>query len=303
MHVLSTNITDAKELGGFSGCRATASVPENVAKVKHLSPFRYPGGKTWLISDLRQWILSLGSKPTVFVEPFAGGGMASLTVASENLAHKVVMGELDADVSAVWQLIFNGEEADMVWLYRRILKFEVNLENVKGVIASKPRTLKAIAFRTIIKNRMQRGGIMAPGAGLINSGDNGRGLLSRWYPETLVKRMQALRQLRDLVSFQQLDAFETIARYRLNSGAFFFIDPPYTAGGKNAGKRLYSHNEIDHERLFHRISKVNGLAVLTYDDCEDVRFLAEKYGFTIQHAMMKNTHHEVKRELLILKIR
>ena len=30
----------------------------------------------------------------------------------------------------------------------------------------------------------------------------------------------------------------------------FFIDPPYTAGGKRAGARLYAHNELDHALLF-----------------------------------------------------
>ena len=31
----------------------------NVASVPHRSPFRYPGGKTWLAPRVRQWLLSL----------------------------------------------------------------------------------------------------------------------------------------------------------------------------------------------------------------------------------------------------
>ncbi|MGE4112380.1 MAG: hypothetical protein AB7E73_16935, partial [Burkholderiales bacterium] len=47
----------------------------------------------------------LSNKPSVFVEPFAGGAIASLTVAAEGLADHVYMAELDDDVSSVWKTI------------------------------------------------------------------------------------------------------------------------------------------------------------------------------------------------------
>ena len=73
----------------------------NVASVPQRSPFRYPGGKTWFVPHLRDWLQSLRKRASVFVEPFAGGGIASLTVAMENLADRVVMAELDSNVAAV----------------------------------------------------------------------------------------------------------------------------------------------------------------------------------------------------------
>ena len=79
----------------------------NVASVAQLSPFRYPGGKTWLIPRLIRWLLSLPQRPAEFVEPFAGGGIASLTAANMKLADHVTMVELDPDVSAVWQTMFS----------------------------------------------------------------------------------------------------------------------------------------------------------------------------------------------------
>ena len=60
----------------------------NVASVRQLSPFRYPGGKTWLVPEIRRWMARL-DRPSVFVEPFAGGAIASLTVAAEHLAKRV----------------------------------------------------------------------------------------------------------------------------------------------------------------------------------------------------------------------
>ncbi len=73
----------------------------NVASVPQRSPFRYPGGKTWLVPHIRQWLASRKSPPNDFIEPFAGGGIVSLTVAAENLADHVTMVELDEQVAAV----------------------------------------------------------------------------------------------------------------------------------------------------------------------------------------------------------
>jgi len=33
--------------------------PTNVASVPQRSPFRYPGGKTWLVPKFRQWMKTL----------------------------------------------------------------------------------------------------------------------------------------------------------------------------------------------------------------------------------------------------
>lgn len=275
--------------------------PTNVAQVRQLSPFRYPGGKTWLVPEVRKWLTSSKRTPSVFVEPFAGGSMAGLTAASENLVEHVFLGELDDDVAAVWKTIFQGKEVDVAWLSKQIIDFDVTLENVRSILDGNPKAVRGKAFRTIVKNRMQRGGIMAAGAGLVKTGEAGRGLNSRWYPETLVKRIDALQLIRDRITFEQADAFEVIKRYVDDDDAFFFVDPPYTAGGKKAGSRLYTHSEIDHEGLFALMASVRGSVMLTYDDAPEVRLMAERHGFRVEPVPMKNTHHELIRELLILK--
>ena len=276
-------------------------IPTNVAQVRQLSPFRYPGGKTWLVPEVRKWLTASKIIPSVFVEPFAGGAMAGLSAAAEGLAEHVFLGELDDDVAAVWQTIFDSKPDDVKWLCEQIVSFDVTLENVRSVLDSKSKSVCDRAFRTIVKNRMQRGGIMAAGAGLIKTGEAGRGLNSRWYPETLARRIESLQTLRDRITFEQADAFEVVRRYADKANAFFFVDPPYTAGGKKAGARLYTHNEIDHEGLFALMASVRGSVMLTYDDAPEVRMMAERHGFRIEQVPMKNTHHEVMRELLIMK--
>lgn len=266
--------------------------PINVASVAKLSPFRYPGGKTWLVPYVRNWLLSRKNKPARFVEPFAGGGIVSLTVAFEELAGQTVMCELDESIAAVWRVVLNGH-AD--WLSDKILNFDLTAKNVHEVLGSKPRALHEMAFQTILRNRVQRGGIMAPGAGLVKEGEDGRGLASRWYPETLASRIRAINARKHRVNFIQGDGFKLLDEYRSDQDTVFFIDPPYTI----AAKRLYHYWQIDHRELFARLSKVRGDFLITYDNTPEVVTLAQEFDFKACPVAMKNTHHAKMTELLI----
>jgi DNA adenine methylase len=271
----------------------------NVASVPQRSPFRYPGGKTWLVPRVRQWLRSLDQLPTVLIEPFTGGGIVGLTAAFERLAEHVVLVELDSQVAAVWQTIL-GREAE--WLANRILSFDMTLENARATLAETSGGTREQAFRTVLKNRTFHSGILAPGATFIKHGENGKGLKSRWYAETLAARIRAICEIRDRLTFICGDGIEVMREHARKKRAVFFIDPPYTAGsasGKRAGTRLYVHHELDHDRLFETSARLAGDVLLTYDDAVDVRELAVRYAFECECVAMKNTHHAKMTELLI----
>jgi len=269
----------------------------NVASVPHRSPFRYPGGKTWLVPYIRRWIGSQPNSPVEhFFEPFAGGGIVSLTVAAENLANHVTMVELDEDIAAVWRSILEGQAE---WLAERILHFEMTQPMVDSVLEHKPSSLREKAFQTILRNRVNHGGIMANGAGRIKFGENGKGIKSRWYPQTLKKRIMQIAQIREKINFIQGDGFEILQKNETNASALFFIDPPYTVAGKKAGTRLYRHAEVNHSKLFELAGQLSGDFLMTYDNAEGVRDLANKYRFDTHIIAMKNTHNAKMTELLI----
>ena len=272
----------------------------NVASVPQRSPFRYPGGKTWLIPLIRRWLSSLPARPKVFIEPFAGGAIVGLTVAFEQLAQKVVLVERDEQVAAVWRTIVStagGAE----WLAERITSFALTPESANQIIASRPRSTKERAFQTIVQNRVSHGGILAPGAGTLKYGENGKGINSRWYPETLGKRIMAIGAIRERIKFVEGDGLEIIRENAEDGNAMFFIDPPYTVSTKKAGTRLYKYHQIDHERLFEEARRVCGEFLMTYDDAGEVRALANSNRFETRLTPMSNTHHAVLFELLIGK--
>jgi len=285
----------------FLGDKATDQESQktiNVASIPQRSPFRYPGGKTWFVPTLRRWLKSKRKKPSLLIEPFAGGGIISLTAIFEQLAEKALMVEIDQQVAAVWQSIVDGH-AD--WLINKILTFELNKQNVFFELNKNHLDMKNMAFQTILKNRTYHGGILAPGSGLVKYGENGKGLSSRWYPLTLAKRIEAINYVKNKLEFMCDDGMKMMRTYASKSDVVYFIDPPYTAGGKRAGARLYKHYEIDHEHLFKLCKTLKGDFILTYDNAEEVKSLANKYGFEMKPISMKNTHHAEMTELVIGK--
>jgi DNA adenine methylase len=270
----------------------------NVASVKHRSPFRYPGGKTWLVPRVRQWLVSLPEdRRKELIEPFAGGAIVGLSVAFERLAEHVTLVELDDEVAAVWKTIITQNEGE--WLAEQIRNFNLTREMVQTLLETAPVSLRERAFQTIVKNRVSRGGILAPGAGKIKEGENGKGIASRWYPGTLARRILDIAAIRDRLTFVHGDGL-TIVRQNLHRrDAAFFIDPPYTAAGKKPGRRLYTCSELDHGELFALAHDLSGDFLMTYDDVIEVEKMASTHNFDREAVAMKNTHHAHQSELLI----
>ena len=268
----------------------------NVASVPHRSPLRYPGGKTWLIPHVRAW-LGLGTKPRVLFEPFCGGGIVSLTATMEKLCERAVLAELDRDVAALWHAALRHTDA----LCEHIREFDPSRENVKALESQTPTDLVDHGFRTLVLNRTRRGGILAQGASLLNEGENGKGLKSRWYPETIVDRLSNIKKHEAQITFMEGDGLKLLESMVHTEGVAVFVDPPYTAGGKRAGRRLYAHHEIDHSRIFEVLAKSNSNFLMTYEQAPEIVALVRKHGLAAVTVTMKSAHHTRVPELVISK--
>lgn len=268
----------------------------NVATIPQRSPLRYPGGKTWLVPHIREWLKYADAR--LLIEPFAGGGIVTLTAIAEGLVDDAVMLEIDRDIAAFWRGAFDAGTTLAKWVQR----FEPTPESLDKLLNEPPRSLEEHAFRTLVLNRTRRGGILASGASFSRRGENGKGLLSRWYPDTLAKRLLALQDYKDRIAFFEGDGLKLLPSLLRGRGqkAAVFLDPPYTAsGGKKAGSRLYAHSEIDHARLFALLAKYRPNFLMTYDAAPKIIELVRKYDFDAVLLSMKNTHHNLIAELVI----
>ena len=285
----------------------------NVAQVPQRSPLRYPGGKTWLIPHIRAWLKETGAPHRRFVEPFAGGATASLTAVMEGLAERAILVERDPDVAAFWRAALEEPCA----LIQHVRDFTPSREAVERLAARPPRDVVEHGFRTLVLNRTRRGGVLAPGAALIKRGENGNGTASRWYPDTLVERLRAIQQHADRLSFHEGDGARLLDTVvggqspvagdrQLTTGnrqPAVFVDPPYTAGGKRAGARLYAHHTIDHAALFAAVADSGANFLMTYDCSDEIVALVHRHGLHAETVTMKNGHHAHLRELVITRER
>ena len=279
----------------------TSSIPVvNVAQVPQRSPLRYPGGKTWLVPHIREW-LATSNSPQLLIEPFAGGAITSLTAVMEKLVPRCLLVELDQDVAAFWVTALHDSDQ----LIKRIEKFTPTRDSVNLLAHQQPRTVGERGFRTLVLNRTRRGGILAKGASLTRTGENGKGIASRWYPDTIKQRLTAIAEHAGQIDFLAADGMTILERMLIEPiqpELAVFIDPPYTAEGKRAGRRLYTHNYIDHARLFHVLAQIaerGGEVMATYDESPEILDLIDQHDFHTVRVMMKNTHHNQVPELVI----
>ncbi len=268
----------------------------NVASVPQRSPLRYPGGKTWLIPHIRKW---LGGAPTpLLIEPFAGGGIVSLTAVMEGQATRALMVDLDRDVSSFWRAALDhGDE-----LIARILAFSPDRDGIEQLARQPSPSVLDHGFRTLVLNRTRRGGVLAPGASLTRHGENGGGLCSRWYPTTLAKRLRDIARHAHQLLFYEGDGVGILENFAGHPGLKLFVDPPYTAaGGKRAGSRLYKHSTVDHERIFNALARSHADFLMTYDYSSQVVALIRKHRFHAVVVDMKTGHHIRIPELIITR--
>jgi DNA adenine methylase len=265
-----------------------------------LSVFRYPGGKSRLRATIIDWISQLGFRPMHFIEPFAGGASVGLAIAELDLADHITLAEIDPDVSAVWDVVLNGQARAFS---HRITNFQLSRSTAAKVVAREPTDQLSRAFRCLVLNRISRAGIMAPGAGWLNRGEDDHGITSRWYPKTLAKRVTSTNALRDKITFIQGDGLKVLKSFAKKSRVAAFVDPPYVVNGRGAGRRLYAHHDVDCDELFDVIRSFCGAMVITYHRSVIVERHADALGLKPHTITVQTGHASPKREVIIYKPR
>ena len=229
--------------------------------------------------------------PSLYIEPFVGGGSVAINLLNEKLVERIILIDGDPWITGFWNTLF----FDTKWLIEQIQKVEVSIENWNHFKNSNPRTIREQALTCFYLNRTSFSGILEERAGPIG-GKNQQSdypIDCRFTPttrKTIISRIEQISKFRDRVygiwNYSWDEAFRKIRSDQEEgklpkSNLFFYLDPPFFKEA-DALYRYY-FTEQDHKSLRDYLLILQDKWLLSYDSVEQVEVL---YG----NALKKGTN-------------
>lgn len=239
-----------------------------------ISPLRYPGGKSALYSRLRQMIRDMGMAGCTYVEPYAGGVGAGLSLLVTGQVERVVINDLDPAIYAFWATV----QAEPDFLIDRVRKVPLDVNEWRRqrevYVSADTKDLPKLGFATFYLNRTNRSGVLNGGPiGGLNQTGNYK-IDARFNRKGLEERLRILSLYSDNLVATSRDGVEVITEYAAKDDTFIYADPPYFE--KAGSLYLNAFAAENHEALAGVLNNVaNSHWLLTYDNVPQV---AELYA-------------------------
>jgi len=231
----------------------------------HDSPLRYPGGKSSLTESLGKCIAAMGVDKVTYVEPYAGGAGAGISLLMRGQITQVVINDLDPAVHSFWRgVVEQGPR-----FAERIAKVPLTLyewERQREIYKLRDtEDWFNLGFAFFYLNRTNRSGVLNGGVigGKAQSGTYR--IDSRYNPRKLAERVMAISDRNAQIAVLCEDGVEVIETYANRTGVFQYIDPPYV----KMGNSLYwnAFDEDMHRKLADSLVRYrDSWWALTYDD-------------------------------------
>lgn len=241
-----------------------------------LSPLRYPGGKAVLAGFFGDIIEALGLKSGRYIEPYAGGAGAGITLLHKGVIEELVVNDIDPAVHAFWKSITrdNSNFIEMVASVPLTID-EWHKQREIYKISDETDSLR-LGFAFFFLNRTNRSGIL--NAGVIGGQkQEGRYKIdARFNRKTLIERLTIIGSLANRITVTDLDGRTVIQHYAEDKKAFMYIDPPYV----QAGSQLYlnAFDGRDHIALAAMVDSIyKAHWLMTYDTAPLIEKLYRKH--------------------------
>ena len=237
--------------------------------MKYVSPLRYPGGKARLAPFLGDLLKDQAKPlPRVFVEPFAGGAGAGLSLLQQGVVEHLVLNDANPGIAAFWSsvLYYTDEFCDLIRSTSASLdnwyRMKSILDNPSGV------DTVTLGFATFFLNRTNHSGIIDKARPIGGLKQDGKYKIdARYNVDALIARVRNVASMGSRIEVFQRDGVDFIRDYASvdNVREVFAVK----------GHQLYefAFTQQDHERLANALCLVPYRWVLTYDDSPVVRGL------------------------------
>src|SRR5258708_2854081 len=237
------------------------------------SPLRYPGGKQVLARVLSHLISINGNEGGTYVEPYAGGAGAALTLLFGEHVHRILINDADPCVHAFWMSVLNDTERFAKLIRTTPLTME-EWERQRDIYRKPARYSDLrIGFATFFLNRCNRSGIIVNGGPIGGRKQEGRWKLdARFNREELENRIHRIALYKDRISVSCLDAVKfldkRVAHLGARAKAFVYLEPPYFTKARDLYLNYYEPG--DHAALATFLRKAKFSWVLSYDNVPQI---------------------------------
>lgn len=197
----------------------------------------------------------------VWMEPFAGGAGAALTLLDRDMVDHVHLIDQNAGIAAFWSTVVTDGEALAAAVERTTPTMDL-FEQSRVALAEADADEFHLGYAAFIVNRCSRSGIIAPRAGAMSD------LTARFNAPELADRIRHVASFRSRMTVTRGDGITHIEALDGSVGIeeelVIFCDPPYV----REGPRLYAHalDDVLHGRLAAALHATPARWLLTYDD-------------------------------------
>ncbi|AZZ54942.1 DNA adenine methylase [Rathayibacter iranicus] len=240
-----------------------------MSSARYVSPLRYTGGKAPMASWLGEMFdrQHSGLPIELWIEPFAGGAGAALTLLNRGAVDEVHLIDANAGIAAFWQAVLaDGED-----LARRVRltvpTLDLRHECRALLTAPDDHDLFELGYAAFLINRCSRSGILSPAVGPMG----GHAQIGEWTigarfnSAALAERIRRVHALRNRVTVFVGDGIshvEDLNGSGIEDEVVLFVDPPYL----REGNRLYVRgmNGSAHQRFADALHATAARWMLTY---------------------------------------
>lgn len=264
---------------------------------KFYSPLRYPGGKASLSSFLFDLIDYNHIINCTYVEPFAGGAGAALTLLFLEKVDQIIINDLDKSIYAFWKATLNYTER----FIEKIRNIDVTIEEwhkQKRIYGDNYSSEFDRGFATFFLNRTNRSGIIEGGpiGGMKQKGK--WKIDARFNKENLIERIKRVALYRSRIKILNIDGIELMKQVYNMPNILIYVDPPYYEKGSSLYLNHYHEsNHIELANFLNNHQEFNWL--LTYDNVPEIMALypeRTKFEFDLYYHINKP---KLRKEILI----
>jgi DNA adenine methylase len=271
------------------------------------TPLRYPGGKSALTGHIADIINSLNArddageteKITTYLEPYAGGAGAAISLLVNGIVEKIVINDRDAAIYSFWDSLSCRPQKLIELIEHTPVTMEEWVRQKDIYYKAKTKTADdrlTLGFATFFLNRTNRSGILTAGA-IGGKFQNGNYALDvRYNKKVLIGKIEKIAQFRRNISVMCLDGKRVFQKHFERPEVFVYLDPPYVAQGKSL--YLNAFTEKNHKDLAKIVSQQKSSNwLMTYDNEKLIREEYKdnfQYLFELQYSVQnKRKAHEL----------